>query len=133
MVPTIDGEGVPSAGSLESLITSDLLAFLAESRTPFSKTEPIDWDQWLSTVFLSEASFLAEIKDRVWPILVALTQLKPAHDDDPAAVPFHPMGFLPPAEDPSFPEQCLGMQVLLDQCPRYLCRGVDTRWLRRLF
>jgi uncharacterized protein (DUF924 family) len=43
------------------------------------------------------------------------------------------MGCLPPPEAAQFPEQALGLVVVLDQAPRALLRGRDQRWTNGFF
>jgi uncharacterized protein (DUF924 family) len=41
--------------------------------------------------------------------------------------------FLPPASNPDFARQAMGLQLLLDQMPRRLCRGAACRWTNAYF
>ncbi|RFU26061.1 hypothetical protein B7463_g10266, partial [Scytalidium lignicola] len=43
------------------------------------------------------------------------------------------MLFLPPPESKLFPEQALGLQLLIDQAPRLLFQGVNSRWVGGYF
>ncbi|KAI1850040.1 hypothetical protein JX266_004419 [Neoarthrinium moseri] len=61
------------------------------------------------------------IRERAWPVLKALSQY--GLDQVPDM-----MEFLPPPEDPDFPSQALGLQLVLDQAPRDLLEGIHNRW-----
>jgi uncharacterized protein (DUF924 family) len=67
-----------------------------------------------------------EWKKQCWEPLLALSKigLKNAPDF---------MTFLPEPSDAEFPEQAVGMLVLLDQATRRLCIGVDERWRNAYF
>jgi hypothetical protein len=40
---------------------------------------------------------------------------------------------LPSPEDPSLPEKALSLQLLLDQAPRALLKGMDSQWIHAYF
>ncbi|KAK3361982.1 hypothetical protein B0T24DRAFT_670911 [Lasiosphaeria ovina] len=64
-----------------------------------------------------EDAFDPQLRATVWPALAALSKIGLDHVPD-----------LPAPTDASYPEQCLGLQLLLDFCPRLFCQGVDHRW-----
>jgi len=110
---------------LSKLITPDLLTLVFDARMDISKTARLNWSKAGPLAFNDE--FFAErIKDRAWPVLMAISKL--GLDKVPDF-----MTFLPPPSAPNFPEQCLGLQLLLDQAPRTLFKGMDARWTRDYF
>ncbi|KAK0713935.1 hypothetical protein B0T26DRAFT_753991 [Lasiosphaeria miniovina] len=52
------------------------------------------------------------------PALVALSKIVLDQAPDPTT-------YLPAPTEASYPEQCLGLQLLLEYCPRLFCQGVD--------
>ena len=62
-----------------------------------------------------------EFRNIAWPALKALSVL--GVDNVPDL-----LQFLPPPESKDFPEQALGLQLLLDQGPRALFEGIDIRY-----
>ncbi|KAJ1338583.1 DUF924 family protein [Microdochium nivale] len=114
---------MPSA-SLSSAISPELLRGLVECMVSFSTTEPIDFAKVIGGMFGGAGARPEQwdgIKAQAWAALVALSQL--GVDNMPEF-----QQFLPPPEDASFPVQALGLILLLDQGPRRLCRGLDSRY-----
>lgn len=108
------------AEDLKSVITPSLLAHIASSRIPHSKTEPLDFSQVGKESF-KEGNFGTDIKERAWPALLALSKV--GLDSFP-----DPLSLLPEPTSPDFPEQTFGLTLLLDQAGRMFCKGIDGRW-----
>lgn len=107
---------------LSALITPSLLVSLIKARIPAPLTGPLDAAEVARLTFLSN-TFQPAIQESTWPVLLALSRV-----GIDALTPAYLATFLPSPESADFPQQCLGMQLLLDQAPRYLCKGVDARW-----
>lgn len=106
---------------LHAIITPSLLKQLGHARRPWPKTGPISGDAIMAQFVLDEPDFTSHAAS-AWPALLTLS-----HVYGPSTVP-DVTGFLPPPTSDGFPEQALGMHVLLDQCPRVLFKGVHGRW-----
>ncbi|KAK3326114.1 hypothetical protein B0H66DRAFT_573693 [Apodospora peruviana] len=109
------------ADPLKSLLTPELFSLLVNARLPYQKQESINFSDFGRDIFLQDP-FGPLVKGKVWPALIALSKIGLDRMPDLSAC------YLPAPTDPTFPEQCLGLQLLLDLCPRLLCRGVDQRW-----
>lgn len=114
------------ADKLTALITPSLLNALVDAVIPYSPTDPIDFSTAPSKLLGGDTRLPASVSTPAWEILVTLSKL------GPSTVP-NPLTFLPHPSDPTFPKQALGMQLLLDQAPRRLCKGLDRRWVKGLF
>lgn len=110
------------ANNLAALITPDLLSSLVEARIQANLTGPIDGAEIGRLLFLT-APFNPALDEAIWAVLLALSRV-----GIDALTPTYLATFLPPPESAEFPQQCLGLQILLDQGPRVLCKGVDARW-----
>ncbi len=64
------------------------------------------------------------------PVLQALSQLG---IEQVKKIDFLTTGILPDPEDPTFPEYALGLILILDQAPRTVFKGVDTRYSYSFF
>ncbi|KAF8176358.1 hypothetical protein K438DRAFT_1770558 [Mycena galopus ATCC 62051] len=106
-----------AAVGLKDILTPELFRFMVECRIPFSKTEPLDFVQ-VGQDFMSN-NFQEKCQERAWPALLFLSRVGLENMPDM-------MDFLPPATDPDFSLQCLGLQLLLDQAPRALCSSAST-------
>ncbi|KAK4202033.1 hypothetical protein QBC40DRAFT_347389 [Triangularia verruculosa] len=106
---------------LDALLTPSLFTLITSSRFPYSKKVPINFSHFGRDIFLADP-FSPLVRDAVWPALLALSkytldQLPDLHDR-----------YLPHPTDHSYPEQCLGLLLLLDNLPRLLFKGIDARW-----
>lgn len=110
------------ADHLATLITPALLSALVKSRVPAPLTGPLDGAEIGRLTFLSRPA-MPETEEATWPVLLALCRV-----DIGSLTPAYLASFLPPPESAEFPQQCLGLQLLLDQGPRALCKGIDARW-----
>ncbi|KAJ9151485.1 hypothetical protein NKR19_g4929 [Coniochaeta hoffmannii] len=119
------GGGPTALEELKRLLTPELLTHIVNARLPYDKHAPIDFAEFGRNIFL-EDNFGPVVQDRVWPTLIALSKVGLDGIPDLST-------FLPPPTDASYPEQCLGLQLLLDHCPRLLFRGIDERWTYSYF
>ncbi|KAK0739439.1 hypothetical protein B0T21DRAFT_400559 [Apiosordaria backusii] len=110
-----------SFNDLDNLLTPSLFTLLATSRFPYPKQSPINFSNFGRDIFLADP-FSPLVKDAAWPALLTLSK--------------YPLDKLPDLHerylshpgDPSYPEQCLGLLLLLDNLPRLLFKGIDARW-----
>ncbi|KAK0631521.1 hypothetical protein B0T14DRAFT_384331, partial [Immersiella caudata] len=111
-----------------TLINPPLLHAIRETIFPFSETEPLDFTLVADQGFGGRRTPTTpdNIRKQVWQFLVALSKLGLDNVPDMAT-------FLPPPSDPDFARQAMGLQLLLDQMPRRLCRGADCRWTNAYF
>ncbi|KAH7040045.1 uncharacterized protein B0I36DRAFT_309815 [Microdochium trichocladiopsis] len=116
---------------LRSVLTAELFQGMVDSSIPYSTTEPIDFSDVIAGMF-GGASGGAEtwesLKDSAWAALKALSELGVDKAED-----FDFQRYLPPPEDASFLAQSLGFILLLDQAPRRLCHGLDSRYTDAYF
>lgn len=119
------GGGPVSPDELGDVLTPELFALLVNARLPYNKKGPINFSDFGRDIFL-EDHFSPLVKNKVWPILIALSKIGLDHMPDLSL-------YLPPLTDPTYPEQCLGLLLLLDHCPRLLFRGIDQRWTYAYF
>jgi len=124
----LNSKPLKMADQLRSLANPALLLRLPEIIFPFSSTEPLDFSEVSRRGFAGgpPPEMPDDILNRVWPFLVTLSKLGLDNVPDMTT-------FLPPPSDPSFPRQAMGLQLLLDQMPRRLCRGADCRWTNAYF
>jgi uncharacterized protein (DUF924 family) len=111
--------------SLRGLITPALLNKMVSSRLPLDRHSSLDFSLVARSI-LPDTDFGNAIRDTVFPVLQAMSKV--GLDKVPDL-----MTFLPRPTSGEFPEQCLGLILLLDQAPRALCEGVDVRWVRDYF
>jgi uncharacterized protein (DUF924 family) len=115
------------ASDLSSLLTPELFRRTLKNRLPWPIEKPLDFKEVFTYVFRSDSGpHQEEFRDIAWPTLKALSTL--GVDNVPDM-----MQFLPPPESKEFPEQALGLQLLLDQGPRALFEGVDARYIYDYF
>lgn len=115
------------AEQLRAIITPELLHLIVDTIIPYTKTGPIDFAEIRRKFFRGgggspPSSYIGE----VWPVLVTLSRIGIDNVPDMTT-------FLPPVSDTDFPCQALGLQLLLDQMPRRLCRGIHHRWTNAYF
>lgn len=109
--------------NLKALITPSLLDLTVENRIPFPADQPLNFAEVSRNFFSAgDPARLAAFRKAAWPPLLALSKI--GLDDMPDLLQL----LLPPPSHPSFPKQCLGLQLLIDQGPRALFAGVDRRW-----
>ncbi|KAK3311716.1 uncharacterized protein B0T15DRAFT_83518 [Chaetomium strumarium] len=114
------------ADQLRALITPALLNLVVDTVIPFSPTEPLDFAIIAGNLLGAGPPLASDVVQAVWPILVSLSKLGLGNIPDLTT-------FLPPSSDPQFPRQALGLQLLVDQMPRRLCKGIDARWTNAYF
>jgi len=116
-----------SNNDLSSLLTPELFRRVFKNRLPWPIEKPLDFKEVFTYVFRSDGgSHEEELRKIAWPTLKALSTL--GVDNVPDM-----MQFLPPPESRDFPEQALGLQLLLDQGPRALFEGMDARYIYDYF
>ncbi|KAI0008452.1 hypothetical protein F4779DRAFT_586911 [Xylariaceae sp. FL0662B] len=111
---------------LKSWLTPDLFYLMVETWLPFSKKDPIDFGKAIQYVFFESAGDFEKVREKAWPALKALSELGLDNIPDMTT-------FLPPIESLDFPVQAFGLQLVLDQAPRVLLQGIDTRWTYAYF
>lgn len=119
------GGGQNSPNELGQLLTPALFTMIVKARLPYELKSRIDFAEFGRNIFL-EDHFGPVVKDRVWPVLIALSKIGLDRMPDLSA-------YLPSPSDSSYPEQCLGLVLVLDHCPRILFRGIDERWTYAYF
>ncbi|KAH8911198.1 hypothetical protein BR93DRAFT_923911 [Coniochaeta sp. PMI_546] len=119
------GGGPVNQGELSHLLTPALFTLIVNARLPYDRHASIDFVEFGRNIFL-EDHFGPVVKDKAWPALIALSKIGLDRMPDLST-------YLPPPTDPTYPEQCLGLQLLLDHCPRLLFRGIDERWTYAYF
>jgi len=113
---------------LTELITPSLLTGLVDAIIPYSPTDQIDFSTTPSKLLGGDTRLPPSVGIPAWEFLVALSKL------DSSEIPkINLLAFLPRPSEVDFPKQALGMQLLLDQAPRRLCKGADRRWIKGLF
>lgn len=108
---------------LTSLITPALLAQIAEGYLPFFKTEELNFSDVEAKETQEHFQNVCK-SSTAKEALIALSQMSP----DASLPDIDLMSFLPPPSSTDFPQQCFGLQLLLDQASRILFPGVDARW-----
>jgi uncharacterized protein (DUF924 family) len=112
-----------SKNELSSLLTPSLFHHVLKNRLPWPKEKPLDFKEVFIYVFRADGeSHQEQLREIAWPTLKALSTL--GVDNVPDM-----MQFLPPPESKDFPEQALGLQLLLDQGPRALFEDMDERYI----
>ncbi|KAK7423027.1 hypothetical protein QQX98_001317 [Neonectria punicea] len=114
---------------LNSVITPSLLTLMAEAQLPYSKTGPLDFTE--VTASMLGPRFKDACKaSTARAALVALSKLSPGGTIPPT---LDLMSLLPAPSSRDFPQQCYGLQILLDQASRVLLDGIDGRWQSAYF
>ncbi|GKU05907.1 hypothetical protein FLAG1_06702 [Fusarium langsethiae] len=108
---------------LTSLITPALLAQIAEGYLPFPKDKDLNFSDVRSEE-TSEHFKKICISSTAKDALISLSRLSP----DATLPDLDLMSLLPPPTSVDFPQQCFGLQLLLDQTSRILFTDVDARW-----
>ncbi|KAL6924035.1 hypothetical protein FSHL1_001289 [Fusarium sambucinum] len=109
--------------TLSSVITPALLAQIAEGYLPFPKDKELSFSDVQSdetSKHFKEVCASSPAKDA----LIALSRLSP----DATLPDLDLMSLLPPSTAVDFPQQCFGLQLLLDQTSRIFFTGIDARW-----
>ncbi|KAM0395406.1 hypothetical protein ACHAQC_005258 [Fusarium culmorum] len=109
--------------TLSSIITPVLLAQIAEGYLPFPKDKELSFSDVQSDE-TSEHFKKVCISSTAKDALIALSRLSP----DATLPDLDLMSLLPSPTSVDFPQQCFGLQLLLDQASRILFTGVDSRW-----
>lgn len=116
---------MPTNDDLRLLITPALLTLIAEANIPFSKTEPLNFTDVGPSREHFQKVCMGSTAAR--DALLALSRLSPDGTLPPPSE-LDLMSFLPPPSSPEFPQQCYGLQLLLDQVSRMWFPGIGGRW-----
>lgn len=111
---------------LTTVLTNEFYNLMVEAWLPFDKAQQIDFSESINKLFCQENDAIKQLQPKLWLALEALSKL--GLENIPNL-----MSFLPSVEDPYFPLQSLGLQLLLDQAPRTLFRGIDIRYTYAYF
>ncbi|KAF4436167.1 hypothetical protein F53441_13311 [Fusarium austroafricanum] len=117
-----------SHDDLFSLITPSLLNEISDGYLPFSQTSELNFSTLRSPETAEHFAKVCE-SSKAREALIALSHLSP----DASLPDIDLMTFLPPPTSSSFPQQCFGLQLLLDQVSRILFKGIDARWQSAYF
>jgi hypothetical protein len=112
---------------LKEIITPQLLRRIVDTWIPWSRTEPLDWKVVTGQIFSPPPSSDTTLDQDTRNALLVLSEFRTQ-----SALPSL-FELLPFASDPDFPIQALGLQMLVDQCPRRQCKGIDGRWTNAYF
>ncbi|KAK3390168.1 hypothetical protein B0H63DRAFT_519403 [Podospora didyma] len=119
------GGGPVTPGELRDILTPSLFSHIVKHRLPYAKDKPINFSHFGRDIFLQNRVGPL-VKEQAWPALIALSKIGLDHMPDLST-------YLPAPSDPTYPEQVLGLQLLLDHCTRVLFRGVDHRYTNAYF
>ena len=111
---------------LSSILTPNLLRATLHHFVPFPQNGDIDGTAATRFYFgdgQSLPEYLSETRNLCYPALLALSKLGPDAEKVPDL-----KDFLPHPSDLSFVEQAAGLVLLVDQGPRALCLGSESRW-----
>ncbi|KAK5655510.1 hypothetical protein OQA88_5781 [Cercophora sp. LCS_1] len=115
------------ASQLAPLLPSSLLHLALTTLIPYPPSQPLDFSLIRRTFFHgSTSSFPPTLITQSWALLRTLHTL--GLDNIPAL-----LSFLPSPSSADFPLLALGMQLLLDQMPRRLLKGLNQRWTNAYF
>jgi uncharacterized protein (DUF924 family) len=117
--------GAAVTEELKQLLTPELFTTIVKARLPYDRHASIEFAEFGRHIFL-EDHFGPVVQEKAWRALLALSKAGLDHIPDPSV-------FLPRPTDDSYPEQCLGLILLLDHCPRLLFAGIDERWTYSYF
>lgn len=122
----MDGDGPTYPNEdLRRLLTPELFSLIFNARLPYDRHASTDFAEFGRDIFL-EGHFGPAVRKRAGPALTALGKTGLDRAPDLST-------FLPAPADPAYPEQCVGLQLVLDTCPRVLMRAADARWTHAYF
>ncbi|KAJ7185707.1 hypothetical protein C8R46DRAFT_1061495 [Mycena filopes] len=99
--------------TLEYLLRPEVLNAAFSVHWPWPKSAPVDWEG-VRDVYFGDQMDVDKLREACYPALKKLS-------------------FLPPPSAPEFPQQALGLLILIDQGSRLLLNGVDARWTNDYF
>ncbi|ETS73197.1 hypothetical protein PFICI_15142 [Pestalotiopsis fici W106-1] len=111
---------------LKSTLNSELFEFMRDKWIPFSRTQSLDFDKVIPTILSYKKLDLEQVQHKALPALKGLSLFGLNHLPDM-------LEFLPDPDNADFPSEALGLQLLLDQAPRALLKGIDSRWSHAYF
>lgn len=116
---------------LSGVLTPSLFKTILKTRIPFlADQSPLDFNKINAFYFRNEADPQLNniLQETAFPVLQTLSKIPP---QDLLATDL--LIYLPPPTSLDFPLEALGLLMFLDQAPRYLCQGVNTRWCNSFF
>ncbi|KAH8809267.1 hypothetical protein F5884DRAFT_398493 [Xylogone sp. PMI_703] len=117
----------PPSDPIVSPLTPGLLHSVFENRIHYPAHEHLDFSEVYTKEFVTEDGLLTEeLRQICYPVLKYLSTL--GVDNVPDLI-----HFLPSPENDDFPVQAFGLQLLLDQAPRVLFKGMDARYTNGYF
>jgi uncharacterized protein (DUF924 family) len=111
---------------LTSILSPSLLYATLKNRLPWSNKNPLDFSAVAAYLFENEPDSLKDFHRICYPALKYLSTMGVSNVPDL-------MQLLPAPGAKEFPEQALGFQLLLDQGPRMLFKGIDQRYTNAYF
>lgn len=112
---------------LKEVITPQLLRRIVDMSIPWSQTQTLDWKVVTPQIFSPPPGSDTALEQDTWNALLVLSEFRTR-----PALPIL-VELLPVVSDPDYPRQALGLQILVDQCPRRQCKGIDGRWTNAYF
>jgi hypothetical protein len=110
-----------STNDLRSVLTPSLFSAVLNNRMPWPKEKSFPFGSMAAYISKNERDGAEEFYNIAYPVLRHLSTVGVSKMPDL-------MQFLPTPESKEFPEQALGLQLLLDQGPRFLLGGIDKRY-----
>jgi hypothetical protein len=114
MISTLDND-------FSSILTPSLFYAVLKNRMPWPKDKFFPLSAVTAYLFTNEPDGVEEFHRICYPVLKHLGTVGISNIPDL-------MQYLPTPESKDFPEQALGLQLLLDQGPRFLLNGIDQRY-----
>jgi uncharacterized protein (DUF924 family) len=114
------------ANDVLSLITPGVLQEVVALRIPWPRKDPFSFSVVADFYWRAMPNNSEELRRVCYPVLKGLTTVALSK------IP-NLMGLLPPPTSKDFPQQALGLILLLDQAPRRLLHGMDERWTAAFF
>jgi uncharacterized protein (DUF924 family) len=111
---------------LGSILTPSLFHATLKNRLPWPRKNSLDFSAVAAYLFGNEPDSLEDFHRICYPALKYLSTMGISNVPDL-------MQFLPAPGAKEFPEQALGLQLLLDQGPRALFKGIDQRYTNAYF
>jgi uncharacterized protein (DUF924 family) len=115
-----------STNDLSSILTPSLFYAVLKNRMPWPIDKSFPFSAVTAYIFKNEPDSAEEFHRICYPILKHLSTIGVSNFPDL-------MQYLPAPESEEFPEQALGLQLLLDQGPRFLLGGIDQRYTNAYF
>jgi hypothetical protein len=114
------------SNDLSSILTSSLFHAVLKNRMPWPKNKSFTFGAVIAYIFKNEPDGAEEFHRICYPVLRHLSTIGISNIPDL-------LQYLPAPESKDFPEQALGLQLLLDQGPRFSLDGIDQRYTNAYF